>query len=89
MEKAGNRVSELVHRPVEVILYEGQRGKILKKNEEHLRGLWDNIEQSNMNLEPRKERREREWVRKIFKEIMAQIFTNLVKDINLEILEAR
>lgn len=39
VEKAGNRVSELVHRPIEVILYEGQRGKILKKNEEHLRVL--------------------------------------------------
>lgn len=37
-----------------------------------------------MYLELTKERREREWIRKTFKEIMAQNCTNLVKDLNLE-----
>lgn len=54
---AGKRVSELVDRPIKIILSQGQTKKFLKNNEEHFKGLWD-IKQSEMSVTGVKEGKE-------------------------------
>ena len=66
-----------------------KREKRLKRNEESLRELWDNVKCSNICIIGMPEREEREkGTEKIFKEIIAQNLTNMGKEPLIQIQEA-
>ena len=55
--------------------------KILKRNEDSLRGLWDNIKHMNTGIIEVPEEEEREkGPEKIFEEIIAKNFPNMGKE---------
>uniref|UniRef100_A0A8D1YD07 L1 transposable element RRM domain-containing protein n=1 Tax=Sus scrofa TaxID=9823 RepID=A0A8D1YD07_PIG len=69
---------------------EQKREKRLKRNEESLRELWDNIKHTNIRIigVPEGEERE-EGTEKIFQEIIAENFTNMGKEPLTQIQEAQ
>ena len=76
-------------RLVEITDAEQKRQKRLKKNEESLRELWDNIKHTNIRIigvpEEKRERRKQ----KIFQEITAKNFPNMGKEPLTQIWEAQ
>ena len=69
---------------------EQKREKRLKRNEESLRELWDNIKCTNIHIigVPEREEREKE-TEKMFWEIIAENFPNMGKDPLTQIQEAQ
>lgn len=58
----------------------------MKKNEHNLVYLWEAIKRTNTHIIRVSEE---ERVEKVLKEIMVENFPNLIKDINIHILEAQ
>lgn len=68
-------------RLVEMADVKEKREKRLKRNEESLRELWDNIKRTNMHITWVPEREEREkGTEKIFQEIIAKNFPHMGKE---------
>lgn len=74
---------------MEIIQYEEEREKkIGKKNEQSLQDLWDNTKRSYIHvIEVSEKEEEKNGAEKIFEELMAENFPNLVKDIHFQIQE--
>ena len=68
---------------------EQKREKRLKRNEESLRELWDNIKCTNIRIIRMPEGEEREETEKIFQEIIAENFPNMGKEPLTQIQEAQ
>ena len=64
--------------------------KTLKRNEDSLRKLWDNVKRTNIHIiqVPEREKREK-GTEKIFKEITAENFPNMEKKPLTQIQEAQ
>ena len=62
----------------------------MKRNEDSLRELWDNIKHNNIHIivVPEGEEKEKE-PEKIFEEIIAKNFTNMAKEIATQVQEAQ
>ena len=62
----------------------------MKRNEESLRELWDNVRSTNIHIigEPEGEEREK-GTEKIFQEIIAKNFPNMAKEPLTQIQEAQ
>ena len=59
-----------------------QRGKkTIKRNEDNLRDLWDNIKCTNIQTIGIPEEEEKKGYEKIFEEIIAENFPNMVKNL--------
>ena len=71
IQEAEEQISEVEDRLVEITDAEKKREKRLKRNEESLRELWDNVKRTNIRIigVPEGEEREKE-TEKIFQEIM-------------------
>ena len=65
LDEAGERISELKDRVVELIQSEQENEKRMKKSEASLRDLWDNIRWSNIHIIGVPEGEEREMGRLI------------------------
>ena len=67
--EAEERISELEDRKVEITAAEQNKEKIMKRNEDSLRDLWDNIKRTNIHIigVPEGEERERKGLRKYLK----------------------
>ena len=66
---------------MEIIGAEQKREKRLKRNEESLRELWDNVKCTNIHIIEVSEGEEREkGTEKIFEEIIAENFPNIGKE---------
>ena len=75
---------------MEITDAEQKREKRLKRNEESLRALWDNIKCTNIRIIGVPEGEEREKVtEKIFQEIIAENFPNMGKEPLTQIQEAQ
>ena len=75
---------------MEIMDAEQKREKRLKKNEESLRELWDNIKRTNIHIIGVPEGEEREkGTEKIFQEIIAENFPNMRKESLTQIQEAQ
>ena len=76
---------------VEMTATEQNTGKRMKRNEDSLRDLWDNIKHTNISIIgiPEGEKRERRNLRKIFEEIIAENFINMGKEIVTQVLEVQ
>ena len=77
-------------RLVEITDVEQKREKRLKRNEESLRELWDNLKCTNIRIIGVPEGEEREkGTEKLFKEIIAEKFPNMGKEPLTQIQEVQ
>ena len=90
IHKAGEWVSELEDRLVEIIVIEHNKAKRIKRNEDSLRDLWDNIKLNN-NIHilgvPEGEFREK-GPEKIFEETIDKNFCNMGKETFIQVQKA-
>ena len=75
---------------VEFTAAEQNKEKRMKRNEDSLRDLWENIKRNNIHIigVPEGEEREKE-PEKIFEEIIVENFPNMGKEITTQVQEAR
>ena len=71
------RVSELEDKMVEIIVGEQNKEKRMKRTEDSLRGLWDNIQCTNIWIIGVPEEEKKKGSEKIFKEIIVENFPNI------------
>ena len=75
-------ISDLEHKRVEITTTEQNKEKRMKRIEDSLRDLWDNIKLNNIPIigVPEKEEKKK-WSEKIFEEIIVENFPNMGKEI--------
>ena len=74
---------------VEISATEQNKEKRMKRNEDSLRDLWDNIKCKNMQIiEVPEEEKKQKVSEKIFKEIIVENFPNMGKEIVTQAQEA-
>ena len=78
MSEAGEEISDLEDKMVEITSEEQNKVKRMKKTEDSLRDLWGNIKCTNMQIigVPEKEEKKK-WYEKIFEEIIVEHFPNM------------
>ena len=88
--ESGEWISDLEERMVEFSAMEQKKEKRMKRNEDSLRDLWDNIKHNNIRIIGVPEGEEREKVpKKIFEEIIVENFPNMGKEIATQVQEAQ
>ena len=88
--EAEERIKDLEDRKVEITTAEQKIEKRMKRNEDSLRDLWDNIKHTNIHIIGVPEREEREkGPEKIFEEIISEYFPNTGKKIVKQVQEAQ
>ena len=86
--EAEERISDLEDRMVEFTTTEQNKEKRMKRNEDSLRDLWDNIKRNNIRIIGVPEGEEREkGPQKIFEEIIVENFPNTGKEIATQVQE--
>ena len=82
--------SDLEDKMVEITAAEQTKEKRMKRNEDSLRDLWDNIKHNNIHIIRPAEGEEREkGPEKIFEEIRVENFPNMGKEIATQVQEAQ
>ena len=90
ISEAEERISDLEDRMVEFTAAEQNKEKRMKRNEDSLRDLWDNIKHNNIHIIGVSEREERDKrPQKIFEEIIVENFPNMGKEIATQVQEAQ
>ena len=88
--EAEERISDLEDRMVEFTAAEQNKEKRMKRNEDSLRDLWDNIKRNNIRIIGVPEGEEREkGPEEIFEEIINENFPNMGKEIATKIQETQ
>ena len=88
--EAEKRISDLEDRMVEFSAAEQNKEKRMKRNEDSLRDLWDNIKCNNIRIIGVPEGEEREKGHsKIFEEIIVENFPNMGKEIATQVQEVQ
>ena len=88
--EAEERISDLENRMVEFTATEQNKEKRMKRHEDSLRDLWDNIKLNNIHIIGVPEGEEREKVpEKIFEEIIVENFPNMVNERATQVQEAQ
>ena len=88
--EAKKRVSDLEDRVVETTAMEQNKEKRMKRNEDSLKDLWDNIKRTNIHIIGVPEGEEREkGPKKMYKEIIVENFPNMGKEIATQVQEAQ
>ena len=87
--EAEGRISDLEDRMVECTAAEQNKEKRMKRNEDSLRDLWDNIKHNNICIigVPEGEEREKR-PEKLFEEIIVKNFLNMGKETATQVQEA-
>ena len=81
INEAEEQISELEERLVEITAAEQNKEKRMKRNEDSLRDLWDNIKCTNIHIIGIPEGEEREkGPEKIFEKIIVENFLNMGKE---------
>ena len=84
------RISELEDRMVEITVEEDSKEKRMKRNEDSLRDIWDNIKCTNIQIIGVSEEEEKEkGSEKIFEDIIVKNFPNMGKEIGTQVQEAQ
>ena len=86
---AEKRISDLEDKMVEFTAAEKNKEKRMKRNEDSLRDLWDNIKHKNIHIirVPEGEEREKR-TKKIFEEIIVKNFPKMEKETATQVQEA-
>ena len=88
--EAEERIRALEDRMVEFTATEENKEKRMKRNEDSLRDLWDNIKCNNVRIIGVPEGEERQkGLEKIFEEIIVENFPNMGKEIATQVQEAQ
>ena len=88
--EAEGRISDLEDRMVEFTAVEQNKEKRMKRNEDSLRELWDNIKCNNICIIGVPEGEEREkGPQKIFEEIILENFPDMGKEIATQVQEVQ
>ena len=88
--EAEERISDLEDRMLEFTAMEQNKEKRMKRNEDSLRDLWDNIKCNNTCIIGVPEGEEREkGPEKIFEEIIVENFPDMGKEIATQVQEAQ
>ena len=88
--EAEEQISDLEDRMVEITAMGQNKEKRMKRNEDSLRDLWDNIKCTNIRIIGVPEGEEREkGPEKIFEEIIVENFPNMGKEIATQVQEAQ
>ena len=85
--EAENRISEVEDRMVEI--NEAERKKIMKRNEDYLRDLWDNVKCSNIRIIGVPEEDKKKNQEKILEEIIVENFPKMGKEIITQVQETQ
>ena len=88
--EAEERIRDLEDKIVEITTAEQNKEKRMKRIEENLRDLWDNIKHTNIQLigVPQEEEKKK-GTEKIFEEIIVENFPNMEKEILSQAQEAQ
>ena len=88
--EAKERISDLEDRMVEFTVVEQNKEKRMKRNEDRLRDLWDNINHTSIHIIGVPEGEEREkGPKKIFEEIIVKNFPNMENEIATQLQEVQ
>ena len=87
--EAEEQINDLEDRMMEIIATEESVEKRMKKNEDSLRDIWDNIKHPNICIIGVPEGEERERPEKIFEEIIVENFSNMGKEMFKQVQEAQ
>ena len=88
--EAEERISDLEDRMGEFTAAEQNKEKRMKRNEDSLRDLWDNIKRNNIHIVRVPEGEEREkGPEKIFAQVIVENFPNMGKKIAIQVQEAQ
>ena len=84
------RISELEDKMVEITSEEQNKVKRMKRTQDSLRGLWDNIKCTNIRIigVPEKEEKKKVY-EKIFEEIIVENFPSMEKELVNQVQEAQ
>ena len=75
---------------MEITTEEQNKEKRMKRIEDSLRDLWDNIKHTNIQIiGVQKEKEKKKWTEKIFEEIIVKNFPNMGKEIVNQVQEAQ
>ena len=90
MSEAEKRISELEDKMVEITSKEQNKVKRMKRTEDSLRDLWNNIQCTNIRIigVPEEEEKKKGY-EKIFEEIIVENFPNMKKEIVNQVQEAQ
>ena len=90
MSEAEEWISELEDKMVEIIAEEQNKVKRMKRTEDSLRDLWDNIKCTNIWIigVPEEEEKKKGY-ENIFEEIIVENFPNMVKEIVNQVQEVQ
>ena len=88
--EAEERISDLEDRMVEFTAVEQNKEKRMKRNEDSLRDLWDNIKRTNIRIiqVPKGEERKK-GPEEIFEKIIVENFPNMGKDLDTQVQEVQ
>ena len=89
--EAEERISDLENEIVEITTAEQNKEKRMKRTEDSLRDLWDNIKCTNIRIirVPEEEEKKKNGTEKIFEEIIVENFPNMGKEIVSQLQEAQ
>ena len=79
--EAVERISELEDKMVEITSEEQKKVKRMKRTEDSLRDLWDNIKCTNIRIIGVPEEEKKKRYEKVFEEIIIENYPNMEKDI--------
>ena len=89
MSEAEEQISELEDRMVEITSEEQNKVKRMKRIDDHLRDLWDNIKCTNSQIIGVPEEEKRKGYEKIFEAIIVENFPNMEKEIVNQVQEVQ
>ena len=90
LSEAEEQISELKYKMVEIISEEQNKVKRMKRIEDSLRDIWDNIKHTNIRIigVPEEEEKKKGY-KKMFEEIIVENFPNMEKEIANQVQEAQ
>ena len=89
ISEAEERISALEDKVVEITSEEQNKVKRMKRTEDSLRDLWDNIKCTNTQIIEVPEEEKKKGYEKIFEEIIVENFPNMEKEIVNQVQEAQ
>ena len=89
ISEAENRLSVVEERMVEINEAEGKKEKRMKRNEDNLRDLWDNVKHLNIRIIGVPEEDKKKGHEKILEEIIVENFPKMGKEIATQVQETQ
>ena len=89
ISEAEEQISELEDTIVEITSEEQNKVKRMKRTEDSLRDLWDNIKHTNILIIGVPEEEKKKGYKKIFEEIILENFPNMEKEIVIQVQETQ